>query len=79
LIQVPITSLPIKASQLTTLAQDAEKAEYMVRVEWIKAVPASEAIREKGFFGNQNSAAKPRVKKWLHTVERLKTRFGIPD
>ena len=32
---------------------------------------------EKGFFGNQNSAAKPRAKKWHHTVARLKQRFGI--
>jgi hypothetical protein len=77
--QVPLVSLPVKAAQHTRLAQDPEKAEHVVRVKWIKTVPASEAIREKGFFGNQNSAAKPRVKKWLHTVERLKVRFGIPN
>ena len=39
----------------------------------------SEAIKEKGFFGNQNSAAKPRAKRWLHTVERLKKRFEIAE
>jgi hypothetical protein len=36
--------------------------EYLVRVEWIKTVPLEKAIKEKGFFGNQNSAAKPRSK-----------------
>jgi len=34
---------------------------------------------QKGFFGNQNSVAKPKAKKWVHTVERLKSRFGIRD
>jgi len=77
--QVAITSLPIKAAKLATHANDPEKAEHMVRVKWIKTVPATDAIREKGFFGNRNSAAKPRVKKWLHTVERLKARFGISE
>lgn len=77
--QVPITQLPLKAANHTTKAQDPEKAEHMVRVEWIKTVPTAEAIREKGFFGNQNSAAKPRAKRWVHTVQRLKTHFGVSD
>jgi hypothetical protein len=77
--RVPITTLPLKAANLRTLAQDGDKAEHMVRVEWFKTVPVSEAVREKGLFGNQNSAAKPRTKKWVHTVERLKSRFGVSD
>lgn len=76
---VPIISLPLKISQSTTYKQDAQKAEHMVRVKWIKTVPIDDAIKEKGFFGNQNSAAKPRDKKWVYTIERLKTRFGIAD
>lgn len=77
--KVPITSLPLNAAKLPTEANDKEKAEHVVRVEWIKTVPAAEAIREKGFFGNQNSAARPRSKKWLHTIKRLKQRFGIEE
>lgn len=77
--RVPITSLPVKAANLCTNAKNPDKAEHMVRVEWLKTVPMSEAVKEKGFFGNQNSAAKPRAKKWAHTVERLKTRFGISE
>ena len=57
----------------------SEELEYYVKVEWIKAVPLDQAIKEKGFFGNQNSAAKPKVKKWVHTIERLKKRFEILD
>ncbi|QDT34017.1 endonuclease NucS domain-containing protein [Thalassoglobus polymorphus] len=77
--KVPITGLALKISQSTTAIQDPEKAEHLVGVEWIKTVPVSNAIREKGFFGNQNSAAKPRSKKWPHTVERLKARLGVND
>ncbi len=77
--QVALRQLPVKAANLTTQAQDPEKAEHVVRVEWIKTVPVHEAIREKGFFGNQNSAARPRSKAWIHTIDRLKTKFGIKD
>lgn len=77
--QVPITTLPLRAAKHTTIAQDPEKAEHMVRVEWIKTVPLKDAVKEKGFFGNQNSAAKPRAKNWTFTVERLKQRFGIGE
>lgn len=77
--RVPIAQTSAKAASLKTKADDPEMAEYMVRVDWIKTVPVSEAIKEKGFFGNQNIVAKPRVKKWPHTVERLKLRFGVPD
>ena len=77
--QVPINSLPLKIANQITTAQDLEKAEHLVRVEWIKTVPASEALREKGLFGNQNSAAKPRAKNWQHTIDRLSFRFSISD
>ncbi|MEO0514152.1 MAG: endonuclease NucS domain-containing protein [Planctomycetota bacterium] len=77
--QVPITKMPLKAAQHDTMDNNPDKAEHVVRVEWIHTLPLSEAVKEKGFFGNQNSAAKPRAKKWQHTVERLKTRFGVKD
>lgn len=77
--RVPITSLPLKAAKHATAASNPDKAEHFVRVKWIMTVPISEAVREKGLFGNQNSAAKPRAKKWHHTIERLRQRFGIDD
>ena len=57
----------------------SEEQEYYVKVDWIKTVPLDNAIKEKGFFGNQNSVAKPKAKKWIHTIERLKKRFEISD
>lgn len=51
--------------------------EFYVKVDWIKTLPLNEAVKEKGFFGNQNSAARPKASRWTHTVERLKKRWGI--
>jgi hypothetical protein len=60
-------------------ADNPEAAEYVVGVDWMKTVPASQAIHEAGFFGNQNSVARPRAESWVKTVARLKQRFGISD
>jgi len=51
--------LPVKAAGMKRAAEDPEKAECLVRVEWIKTVSADKAIKEKGFFGNQNTVGKP--------------------
>ncbi len=48
-------------------------------MHWIETGPVSEATREKGFLGNRNTVARPRSKKWDHTVERLKKRFGMDE
>lgn len=56
---------------------DEDKAEYVVPVKWIKTVSMQEAVSESGFFGNQNTVAKPKTKKWQHTVERLKSLWGV--
>lgn len=58
-------------------AADPELAEYYVRVRWLAAVPAAQAVNEIGLFGNQNSVCKPTTPKWRHTVERLKASFKI--
>lgn len=73
----------VRAHEVLKYAFDASKpAEaciHFVKVQWLKSVPLTEAAWEKGFFANQNSAARPRSKKWAHTVERLKQRWGIKD
>ncbi|MBN1362222.1 MAG: DUF91 domain-containing protein [Sedimentisphaerales bacterium] len=77
--KIPIQDAPLTGDILRYHSDSPDSREHLVRVEWLKTVPVSEAIREKGFFGNQNSAAKPRAKRWLHTVERLKKRFEIGE
>jgi hypothetical protein len=56
-------------------ANEPEKAEYFVKVNWLETVPAKKAINEVGLFGNQNTVCQPSTPKWRHTVERLKTHF----
>ena len=54
-----------------------DEAEYLVKVEWIKKVERKNAIKEIGFFGNQNSVCKPKTLRWEHTVNRLKEIWSI--
>lgn len=63
------------SEQLRAKAVDPERAEHFVRVEWLDARPESEAVKEIGLFGNQNTVCQPTTPKWRHTVERLKTFF----
>lgn len=65
------------AEAMRAAAADPERTEYFVPVEWIETVTESQAVRETGLFGNQNSAAKPKSPDWPVTVERLKQAFGI--
>lgn len=58
---------------------DPVKAEYVVQVNWIKSVSETQAVKEIGFFGNQNTVCRPRDQKWVYTVERLKSIWGIVD
>ncbi len=66
-----------KASYNRQQIDNEEECEYFVSVEWIKTLPIDQAISEVGFFGNQNTVARPKTQKWIHTIERLKQRFGI--
>lgn len=74
---VRLVDVSTPAAQLRRLADNPEMADYLVRVRWLKTVDLDQAIHEKGFFGNQNSAAQPRSPKWEHTVQRLKVHFGV--
>ncbi len=63
--------------KLRRASRDPEMADYLVGVKWLKTVDPKKAVHEKGFFGNQNSVAKPTTPKWNYTVERLKEIWGI--
>lgn len=76
--QLGFPQLKLKGSYLKE-DEDPEKAEHVVKVEWIKTVSESEAVKELGFFGNQNTVCRPRDQKWNYTVDRLKAVWGIED
>jgi hypothetical protein len=56
---------------------DPKRSELFVPVEWIKVMSVIGAVKELGFFGNQNTVCKPTAPKWRSTVDRLVQRFGI--
>lgn len=64
-----------QGSRYRARADDPEKAEYFVKVDWLDTVSTEDAVKEVGLFGNQNTVCQPTTPKWRHTVERLKTHF----
>ena len=53
-------------------AEDNE--EYIVPIDWIRVVSRGDAVWEKGFFANQNSACKLRNR---FTLDELARRFHL--
>ena len=74
---IPLREAETASDKSKWRTDDEDKNEYCVAIDWLKEVPLSEAVSEVGFFGNQNSVAKPTAAKWVHTVERLKAVWGI--
>lgn len=58
-------------------AHDEDRAERFVPVRWLHTVDEAHAVRETGFFGNQNSVAKPTAASWPATVAALARRWNI--
>ncbi|MBI4297921.1 MAG: hypothetical protein HY676_05255 [Chloroflexi bacterium] len=56
--EVPITEAPLeldeqtKKDYLIKYAEDEEKAEYFVKVKWLRSFSIRQAVSELGFFGN---------------------------
>lgn len=50
--------------------------EWYVAVEWEKAVDLQDAVWRRGFFGNQNTVARPRASSWASTIEFLRRHWG---
>ena len=69
---ISLTNIDVEAPN----AFDERYGEHFVCVDWIKTVNLHEAVKERGFFGNQNTVAQPRSPKWHFTVERLEGPVG---
>ncbi|WP_243321295.1 endonuclease NucS domain-containing protein [Geothrix sp. SG200] len=70
-------NLKLASKGMFNNAEDDDAAEYLVRVNWEHTVPLTKAVKEVGFFGNQNTVCRPSDPKWDHTVERLKQVWNI--
>jgi len=69
---VPFRQLPLSASYVHPNGEP----EVVVPVKWIKTLPSSQAVWEKGMFANQNSACKLRNR---FTLDRLLPAFGLDE
>lgn len=69
-----LLELPLRATSMGMHQDDAEKAEYVVKVKWLQTRSVDDAVWEKGMFANQNSACKLRNR---FTLDTLYERFGI--
>ena len=76
IVSGPILHAPLAAPKMGENSDDLDLCEYLVRVEWIKAVPRSEAYWEKGFFALQHTACRLLSS---FTIERLSQHFGLDD
>lgn len=73
--RVPMSELDLRGTyQHDVSGPDGD--EYVVPVDWIKTLPREQAIWEKGFFANQNSACKLRNR---FTLDGLVSAFGLQD
>ncbi len=72
----PFFSLQLKGDYLKE-DEGTEREELIVPIKWEYTVPQSQAIKEFGFFGNQNTVCRPTAEKWNTTVERLKDIWKI--
>ena len=63
----------LKVGYHREFADDPEKSEYFVPVEWEHTVREDKAIQEVGMFGNQNTECKPVTPLWRTTVVRMKS------
>jgi hypothetical protein len=74
---VPILEAEIDSPEMARDIDDADKAVYMVRVEWLAKRGVKEAINEKGFFSNPAIVARPHDARWPYTIDRLKQGFNL--
>lgn len=71
----PVLEVAQRANYHAEFTDDAERCEYFVPVQWLQTVQTSQAVREIGMFGNQNTICRPSTPKWRSTIDRLKERF----
>ena len=56
--------------------EDDDNAEWVLPVDWIRAVPQAQAVRKAGLFANPNTATRLRSQ---FTIENVTAAFGLDD
>lgn len=78
-VERPVLEVAKRANYHAEFADDPERCDYFVPIQWLETVPVNRAVREIGMFGNQNTVCRPTTPKWRWTIERLKQRFSHFD
>jgi len=73
---IPILDAPVKAPNMAENVDKPDLCEYLVRIEWLKIVPQSQAYWEKGLFAIQHTVCRLRNR---FTLERLTQHFGLDE
>lgn len=71
----PAIEILQNSDRLRNNSEDPEISDFFVRVNWLDSLAETEAVREVGLFGNQNTVCQPTSPRWRHTVDRLKSFF----
>jgi hypothetical protein len=64
-----ILEAPLEAKNMSWEADDPERCEYLVGIEWIEVRPREDAFWEKGMYANQNVVTKLRHPSTLKLLE----------
>ena len=75
-VDSPILQAPLEAENMGEHADDPERSEHLVRVEWIKAFPTEDAYWVTGMYANQNTVTKLRNR---FTLDRLAEHFDLEN
>ena len=67
---------PLKAPNPAEHADDPDKREYVVRVDWLRHRPREQAFWKPGMYANQNSITRLRQR---FTLEELTRHFDLDD
>ncbi|KTB85433.1 endonuclease NucS domain-containing protein [Pseudomonas syringae] len=78
-VEVPVLEVATRANYHAEFVDDPERCDHFVSIEWLQTVSITQAVREVGMFGNQNTICRPTTPKWRWTIERLKHRFPRYD
>lgn len=69
-----MSQLELNATEMYHDAEDPDKYEYIVKIDWIKTVPKEQAYWEKGLKANQNSVYKLKNQ---YTADKVLTFFDL--
>jgi Holliday junction resolvase-like predicted endonuclease len=76
-VETRLADCALKGNYSHPHSPDDDTREYFVGIKWLHVEALENAVKQVGFFGNQNSVCRPRAAKWAHTVNSLKSRWKV--